>query len=118
MVFTPSESLPKLPRGKLPRRPVPPPLPAQPDTFNPDPPDSITIAEFVNNEKYGRYPVAKARNPFTCGITGKTYTMTEVLQREDFMARAIGKRLGYDICDGTEWDRVVGLFSLNTVRSL
>ncbi|KAH8659630.1 hypothetical protein BGZ61DRAFT_465245 [Ilyonectria robusta] len=97
MVFTPSESLPKLPH---------------------DPPDSITIAEFVNNEKYGRYPVARARNPFTCGITGKTYTMAEVLQREDFMARAIGKRLGYDICDGTEWDRVVGLFSLNTIDYL
>ncbi|KAF7554173.1 hypothetical protein G7Z17_g3113 [Cylindrodendrum hubeiense] len=83
-----------------------------------DPPDSITIAEYVNNEKYGRYPVAKARNPFTCGFTGKTYSMTEVLQREEFMARAIAKRLGYDLNEGTEWDRVAGLFSLNTIDYL
>ncbi|TVY62490.1 Acyl-CoA ligase AFT1-1 [Fusarium oxysporum f. sp. cubense] len=94
MVFTTPEWVPKLPF---------------------DPPDSITIAEFVNNETYGRYPVAKARNPFTCGFTGKTYSMAEVLQREEFMARAIAKRLGYDLSKGTEWDRVVCLFSLNTV---
>ncbi|EWZ28975.1 hypothetical protein FOZG_17274 [Fusarium oxysporum Fo47] len=80
-----------------------------------DPPDSITIAEFVNNENCGRYPVAKARNPFTCGLTGKTYSMAEVLQREEFMARAIAKRLGYDLHEGTEWDHVVGVFSLNTI---
>ncbi|KAH7157934.1 hypothetical protein B0J13DRAFT_184879 [Dactylonectria estremocensis] len=83
-----------------------------------DPPDSITIAEYVNNEKYGRCPVAKSRNPFTCGFTGKTYSMTEVLQREEFMARAIAKRLGYSLHEGTEWDRVVGLFSLNTIDYL
>ncbi|KAH7146892.1 hypothetical protein B0J13DRAFT_664595 [Dactylonectria estremocensis] len=94
MVFTTPEWVPRLPF---------------------DPPDSITIAEFVNNKNYGRYPVAKARNPFTCGFTGKTYSMAEVLQREEFMARAIAKRLGYDLREGTEWDRVVGLFSLNTI---
>ncbi|CAM1502211.1 Fc.00g041950.m01.CDS01 [Cosmosporella sp. VM-42] len=63
----------------------------------PEPPDSITIAEFMSNEKYGRHPLAKSKNPFTCGFTGKTYTATEVVKREDFMARAIGKRLGFDL---------------------
>jgi hypothetical protein len=81
-----------------------------------DPPDSITIAEFVNNENYGRYPIARARNPFTCGLSGKTYTTEEVLHREDSIARALAERLGYSLNEGTEWDRVVGVFSLNTVR--
>ncbi|KAH6868988.1 hypothetical protein B0T10DRAFT_611671 [Thelonectria olida] len=80
-----------------------------------DPPDSITIAEFVSNELYGRYPIAQARNPFTCGVSGKTRTTQEVLQREEYMARAMAKRLGYSLNKGSEWDRVVGLFSLNTI---
>ncbi|KAI5464273.1 hypothetical protein BGZ63DRAFT_412004 [Mariannaea sp. PMI_226] len=94
MVFTPPAWVPKLP-------------------FNP--PDSITIADFVNNESYARYPIARARNPFTCGLSGKTYTTQEVIQREEYMARAIAKRLGYSLNEGTEWDRVVGLFSPNTI---
>lgn len=80
-------------------------------------PDSITIAEFMRNEQYGRYPVAESRNPYTCGLTGKTYSAAEVVKREDWMARAIAKRLGFDTFDrdSTEWDKVVGLFSFNTV---
>ena len=69
----------------------------------------------MSDEKYGRKPLAKSKNPYTCGFTGKTYTALEVVKREDLMARAIGKRLGFDHREGTEWDRVVGLFSLNTV---
>jgi hypothetical protein len=87
-------------------------------SHNLDPPDSITIAEFVSNALYGRYPIAQARNPFTCGISGKTRTTQEVLQREEYMARAMAKRLGYSLNIGSEWDRVVGLFSLNTVCGL
>ncbi|KAH7133756.1 hypothetical protein EDB81DRAFT_805080 [Dactylonectria macrodidyma] len=81
-------------------------------------PDSITIAEFMRNEQYGRQPIATSRNPYTCGLTGKTYTASEVVLREDWMARAIAKRLGFDSLDpsdSTEWDKVVGLFSFNTI---
>ncbi|KAH8688456.1 hypothetical protein BGZ61DRAFT_533234 [Ilyonectria robusta] len=83
-------------------------------------PDSITIAEFMRNEQYGRYPVAESRNPYTCGLTGKTYSAAEVVKREDWMARAIAKRLGFDTFDrdSTEWDKVVGLFSFNTIDYL
>ncbi|TEA20372.1 Acyl-CoA ligase AFT1-1 [Colletotrichum sidae] len=80
-----------------------------------DPPDSITIAEFMSNEKYGRYSLSKARNPYTCGLTGKTYTAQEVKQRTDLLARAISKKLGFAPNEDTEWDKVVGLFSLNTI---
>lgn len=80
-----------------------------------DPPDSISIAEFMSNEKYGRAPLSESRSPYTCGFTGKTYSAAEVVKREDLMARAIGKRLGFDLREGTEWDRVVGLYSVNTV---
>ncbi|KAL9945749.1 hypothetical protein ACHAQF_006395 [Verticillium nonalfalfae] len=80
-----------------------------------DPPDSITIDEFMNTEKYGRYAGAKSRNPYTCGLTGKTYTIPEVRQRVDHLSRAIGKKLDFAPNEGTEWDKVVALFSLNTI---
>lgn len=69
------------------------------------------------NDQYGRFPLAKSRNPYTCGVTGKTYAATEVAQRVDYLSRAIGKRLGFNPAEGTEWDRVVALYSVNTVRA-
>ncbi|KAF4974702.1 hypothetical protein FZEAL_8426 [Fusarium zealandicum] len=94
MVFTSPPSVPKLPF---------------------DPPDSITIPDFVFTENHARKPFARSKNPFTCGLTDKTYSTAEVIEREELLARALAKRLGYDIREGTEWDRVVGLYSLNTI---
>ena len=81
-----------------------------------DPPDSVSIEEFMRDEKYGRCPVAKSRNPFTCGLTGRTYPVAEFFRRSDFLARALGKRMGWMPNEGTAWDKVMGVFSLNTVR--
>ncbi|KAK5998860.1 Acyl-CoA ligase AKT1 [Cladobotryum mycophilum] len=81
----------------------------------PEIPDSISIEEFANNETYGRYPLSKAKNPFTCGLTGKTYSAAEVVRRTDYLARAIGKKLGFNPHEETEWDRVVCLYSVNTI---
>lgn len=78
-------------------------------------PDSITLEEFLREERYGRHPLARSRNPYTCGLTGRTHTASEVVQRTDLLSRALAKRLRFDPDDGTEWERVVGLFSLNTI---
>ncbi|KAF4965387.1 hypothetical protein FSARC_6801 [Fusarium sarcochroum] len=94
MVFTPPSWVPDLPI---------------------DPPDSITAAEFMSSEEYGRYPIAKARHPYTCGLTGKTRTADEVILREDYLARGIGQALQFDPHVGSEWDRVVAVFSVNTI---
>ena len=69
----------------------------------------------MTSDKYRAQPLAKSRNPYTCGLSGKTYTASEVVKRTDYLARALAKRLRFDPDDGTEWDRVVGLFSFNTV---
>ena len=53
-----------------------------------DPPDSISIGDFMLDENYGRHPLGYANNPFTCGLTGKTYTSLEVKERVDFLARS------------------------------
>ncbi|WZH48780.1 Putative phenylacetyl ligase [Fusarium acuminatum] len=80
-----------------------------------DPPDSVAIPDFVYSEDYARKPFSRSRNPYTCGISGKTYSNDEVLKRQHLLARALGKRLGYNAAEGTEWDRVVALYSVNTI---
>lgn len=97
MVFEPPSWVPKLPF---------------------DPPDSIPIAEFMTSDKYARYPLAKSRNPFTCGLTGKTFDWNSFIERQNFLARAIGKRLGWLPNEETEWDKVACIFSVNTIDYL
>ena len=82
-----------------------------------DPPDSIPISEFMLNEDYGRHPLHHARPPFTCGLSGAEYSALEVRDRVEKLTRALSKELGWHPNKGTEWDKVIGVFSLNTVRS-
>lgn len=84
----------------------------------PEPPDSISVAEFMSTEEYGRSAIAKSRNPYTCGLTGKTRDAAEVIAREDYLARGIGQALKFDPQRGSEWDKVVGVYSFNTVRAI
>lgn len=85
-----------------------PPLPFEP-------PDSIPISEFMLNEKYGHHPFTSARALFTCGLTGAEYSTLEVRDRVDYLARALSQELGWQPNSGTEWDKVVAVFSVNTV---
>ncbi|KAL2161355.1 hypothetical protein VTH06DRAFT_8577 [Thermothelomyces fergusii] len=83
-----------------------------------DPPDSITIGEFMRDEKYGRRPFSKSRNPFTCGLTGKTYTVAESHQRSDEIAKALSKIMGWQPNADSPWDKVIAVFSFNTIDYL
>ena len=68
------------------------------------------------NEKYGRHPFDDARPLFTCGLSGTEYSALEVRDRVDKLARGLSKELGWLPNEGTEWDKVIGIFSLNTVK--
>ncbi|KAK0661567.1 hypothetical protein QBC41DRAFT_285768 [Cercophora samala] len=83
-----------------------------------DPPDSITIGEFMKNEVYGRRPIAKSQNPFTCGLTGKTYGVTEQHNRTELLARALSKVMGWEPNVDSPWDKVIAVFSVNTIDYL
>jgi hypothetical protein len=69
------------------------------------------------DDAYGRFPLKKSRNPFTCGISGRTYSAVEMVDRVEHLARALAKEFGWRPNKGTEWDKVVGIFALNTVRA-
>ncbi|KAF4555244.1 AMP-binding enzyme-like protein 3 [Elsinoe fawcettii] len=78
-------------------------------------PDDITLAEFMYDEKHGRYPIAKSRHPFTCGLTGKSYTHAQVFERSELLAKALSKRLDWSPHRHSPWDKVVCIFSLNSI---
>ena len=69
------------------------------------------------NEEFGRHPLHHARAPFTCGLSGVEYSALEVRDRVEKLARGLSKELGWQPNKGTEWDKVVGVFSLNTVHA-
>ena len=81
-----------------------------------DPPDSIPISDFMFDENYGRYPLGYSRAPFTCGFSGKEYSALEVKERIDYLARGLAKEFGWHPNQGSEWDKIIGVFSVNTVR--
>ncbi|KAL2043965.1 hypothetical protein N7G274_003485 [Stereocaulon virgatum] len=83
-----------------------------------DPPDSIPISEFMLNEEYGRHPLHHARPPFTCGLSGAEYSALEVRDRVENLAKGLSKELGWHPNKGSEWDKVIGVFSLNTIDTL
>ena len=83
-----------------------------------DPPDSIPICDFMLTENYGRHPLGYSRPPFTCGLSGAEYSALDVCDRVESLARGLAKELGWHPNEGTEWDKVIGVFTLNTVRSV
>lgn len=82
-----------------------------------DPPDSTPICDFMLTEHYGRHPLGYSRPPFTCGLTGLEYSALDVRDRVENLAKALAKEFGWHPNTGTEWDKVIGVFSLNTVRN-
>ena len=71
------------------------------------------------NEENGRQALDKSRNPYTCGISGRTFTASEIKDRVECLARGLKKELGWEVNrgQGSEWEKVAGIFSLNTVSS-
>ena len=81
----------------------------------PYPPDDVSICDFMLNEKSGRLPFSNSRDPFTCGISGRTYSTAQVAQRVEALARALAKEFGWHPNKGSEWEKVVAIYSFNSV---
>ncbi|KAI1001791.1 Acyl-CoA ligase [Podosphaera aphanis] len=81
-------------------------------------PDSISISQFMLDEKYGRCPHKESRNPFTCGLTGRTFSSSEMVDRVEYLARALSKELNWHPNKGSEWEKVIAIFSLNALDTI
>jgi len=80
-----------------------------------DVPDTVPICDFMFDEQYGRFPIAKSKDPYTCGLTGKTITAQQQKERVTHLARALSKEFGWEVNKGSEFDKVAGVFAFNTV---
>lgn len=78
-------------------------------------PDSIPISEFILNETHGRRSLDDSHDPYTCGLSGKSYTTTQVRERRDDLAKGLAEELGWHVNRGSEFDKVAAIFCLNTV---
>ncbi|KAK3685285.1 hypothetical protein B0T22DRAFT_529329 [Podospora appendiculata] len=86
-----------------------------------EPPTNVPIHEFLfgkDEHKHGRYPVNASKPPFTCGLSGTSYSASEVSERIQCLARALAVQLRWQVNEGSEMDKVVGIFSLNTIDTL
>lgn len=80
-------------------------------------PDDVSIPDFIFDDKYGRTPAHLSDSTFIDCFTGKSYTVQETRERLDYLARGLAKEFGWQPNKGIEWDKVAGLFSVNTVSS-
>lgn len=84
----------------------------------PNIPDDVAICDFMLDDRYGRHPLGYSLDPFTCGLSGKSYSALEVVDRVDYLARALAKEFGWQPNKGSEWDKVLAIFSVNTIDTL
>lgn len=80
-------------------------------------PDTLAIHEFLFQDGFGRHPKSESQPPFICGVTGRSFTISEVETRVELLARALSAKLGWRVNEGTEMYKVVGIYALNTVGS-
>lgn len=95
MVFTPATWLP--------------PLPAIPD---------VPLHKFMFEEKYGRASFNSSLPPFVCSVTGRSISARDLVQRVELLARSLAAELGWSVNEGSEYDKVISVFAMNTVRRL
>jgi acyl-CoA synthetase (AMP-forming)/AMP-acid ligase II len=86
--------------------------------LNRDIPDSIPICDFMLDDKYGRFPLKDSRPFFTDGVSGESLTPFELKDRVDYLARGLSQELGWHPNQGTEWDKVIAVFSANAIDTL
>lgn len=87
------------------------------------PPDTVPLHEWLwgaddaAHERHGRHALSTAKSPFICGLTGEERTARDVQAQIETLAAALGKELGMEVNEGNDLDKVIGVFSLNTVST-
>jgi hypothetical protein len=58
------------------------------------------------------------RAPLICALTGKKYTLKEVREKVNSLARALCSELGWSPNQGIAEDKVIGVLAVNSVSIL
>ncbi|KAL3482093.1 hypothetical protein BJX99DRAFT_82061 [Aspergillus californicus] len=78
-------------------------------------PDSITVGEFALQGNANLPPQCGGKAPFVDAITGKSYSSKVLLERVEWLSRALSQELGWSPNEGAPEDKVVGIYSWNTL---
>lgn len=81
----------------------------------PEVPDTVPIPEFMFKEKHGRRAISDSNPSYVDALTGRSISAKDQAVRYEYLARALAKELGWKVNQGTEFDKVCGVFALNTV---
>ena len=78
-------------------------------------PDTVPLCDFVLDEKHGRHPIAKSKDPYTCALSGQSCSTQKLKEKVDHLSRTLSHEFGWKVNEGTEYDKVAGIFAFNTV---
>lgn len=81
-------------------------------------PDNIPLCDFMFDERYGRRPYDESLDAYTCGLSGRKLSAHEQRERVELLSRALAKELHWRVNEGSEFDKTVGVFALNTVSTM
>ncbi|TPX11484.1 uncharacterized protein E0L32_007903 [Thyridium curvatum] len=80
-----------------------------------EPPSDIPISQFILEDRWGRHPVESSRPMYTCGLSGISYSVDDVKHRTEAIAASLGDVMSWSPNKGNEWDKVVAIYSYNSV---
>ena len=78
-------------------------------------PDSVPLSTFSLSGSDDVVGQDASRPLLADGLSGKTFSRGVLRQRVESLARALAQRLGWSPNEGSPWDKVVAIHSLNSV---
>lgn len=83
-----------------------------------EPPANTLVGDFAFSQSWPGLPEGERPNgKLVCASTGTTFSMQDVRERVESLARSLCHEFKWQPNEGTPWDKVVGVFSLNAVCS-
>lgn len=79
------------------------------------PPDTIPVGDFVLNGDPSISEDVRRRPVLTDALSGVSYTRAELKQKVEALARSLCREFGWSPNQGSPNEKVVGIFSLNTL---
>ena len=80
-----------------------------------EPPDNLTLEQFITSDEHRPIPFRLARPPFSDGCGEAGTQPAECLRRIDLLSRSLNHILDWRLDHGSEWNKVMAIFTLNTV---
>ncbi|EED13572.1 AMP dependent ligase/synthetase, putative [Talaromyces stipitatus ATCC 10500] len=81
-------------------------------------PDDLPVGDFVLSGYQSLRSEKSRESSLICGITGKQYSIQTISGQVDLVARSLSNELGWKPNEGESWDKVLAIYSFNSVEYL